>query len=408
MLLRPLLVPDGGRPDLGTVLPALSAALDGTGPPLLPVPVDAAAGEPARTPAAQRLLAAMRAGEPLERDGIALVVPTSGSGGELKGALLSAAALLASARTTVDRLGGPGAWLLALPLTHVAGLQVVVRSLLAGTVPEAVAPGDEAGFVAGTARLSGPRRYTALVPTQLARLLAAGAGTALSSYDAVLVGGGPAPQQLLERAREAGVAVVTTYGMTETCGGCVYDGRPLDGVDVQVVADGRIRVRGPVLFSGYRLREDLTAAALRDGELVTGDLGRFDGDGRLHVLGRVDDVVVTGGENVALSAVENALTEHAGVREAAALGVPDPEWGTRVVAVVVPEGAPPPTLAELRSWVAERAGRAAAPWELRLVTALPRTALGKLDRQVLGTLDRQGMGTLDQQAVGGADQRGLL
>jgi len=379
MLLRPLPVPSG-RPDVGTVLPALAAALDGTGPALLPVPAEPAA--------ANRLLAAMRVGEPLEREGIALVVPTSGSGGEPKGALLSAAALLASARATTGRLGGPGSWLLALPLSHVAGLQVLARSLLAGTVPDAVAPGDGAGFVAATARLAGPRRYTALVPTQLARLLAAGAAPALSSYDAVLVGSGPAQQPLLERAREAGVAVVTTYGMTETCGGCGYDGRPLDGVDVRVGADGRIRVRGPVLFSGYRLREDLTAAALVDGELVTGDVGRFDGDGRLQVLGRVDDVVVTGGENVALSAVENALTEHAGVREAAALGLADPEWGTRVVAVVVPDGAPP-SLAELRTWVAERAGRAAAPRELRLVSALPRTALGKLDRQALGKADQQ-------------------
>jgi o-succinylbenzoate---CoA ligase len=187
---------------------------------------------------------------------------------------------------------------------------------------------------------------------------------------------------LLARARGAGARVVTTYGMSETCGGCVYDGRPLSGVRARVGGDGRIRVRGPVVFSGYRLRPALTAATLVDGEVVTGDLGHVDADGRLAVLGRTDEVVVTGGENVALAAVEAALAEHPAVREAAALGVADPEWGQRLVAVVVPFG-DMPALAELRDWVAARAGRAAAPREVLAADTLPLRGPGKVDRAAL-------------------------
>ena len=377
----PLPVPAG--PDaLGTVLPALAAAIDGSGPALLPLPAD-------RT-AAARLVAALRPDDraaPLEHDA-ALVVPTTGSTGEPKGALLGAPALTASAGATNARLGGPGRWLLALPPTHVAGLQVLVRCLVGGTEPAALdltrgfRPDD---FAAATARLpSRTRRYTSLVPTQLARLLDAGppAVEALRAYDAVLLGGAAAAPALLDRVRATGVRLVTTYGMSETCGGCVYDGRPLDGVRVGVGADGRVRVSGPVLFAGYRLRPDLTAAALVDGELVTPDLGQLTDDGCLEVLGRADDVVVSGGENVALAAVAAALLAHPRLRDAAVVAVADPEWGQRVVAVVVPHG-PAPSLAELRAWVGERVSRAGAPRELVVVDALPVAGPGKVDRQAL-------------------------
>lgn len=376
-------LPVSAGPDaLGTVLPALAAALDGSGPALVPLPPDPAA--------AARLVAALRpedAAHPLEHD-VALVVPTTGSTGEPKGALLGAPALTASAAATNARLGGPGRWLLALPLTHIAGLQVLVRCLVGGTEPAALdltrgfRPDD---FAAATARLpSRTRRYTSLVPTQLARLLDAGppAVEALRAYNAVLLGGAAAAPALLDRARAAGVRIVTTYGMSETCGGCVYDGRPLDGVRVGVGADGRVRVSGPVLFAGYRLRPDLTAAALTDGELVTQDLGRVDAEGRLEVLGRADDVVVSGGENVALAAVAAALLAHPRLRDAAVVAVGDPEWGQRVVAVVVPHE-PAPSLAELRAWVGERVGRAGAPRELVVVDALPVAGPGKVDRQAL-------------------------
>ncbi len=265
-----------------------------------------------------------------------VVVRTSGSTGAPKDVVLSAAALTASARATLARLGGPGQWLLALPATNVAGLQVLVRSLLAGTEP--VLAGDD---LAGAARDAGlgtgrERAYTALVPTQLHRLDRAGDMAALARFDAVLLGGAPAPPALLERARGAGVRVVTTYGTSETCGGCVYDGVALDGVAVRVDGDGAVQVAGPVLFDGYAGDPEATAAVLRDGWFRTGDLGRLDHDGRLEVLGRAEDVVHSGGVSVHLAAVERVVRSHPGVVDAAVTALDDDEWGSRVVAVVVP------------------------------------------------------------------------
>ena len=350
------------------LLPALAAALDG-GPAVVP---EVAPG----------VLAVLRPDEPLEHDDVALVVPTSGSSGEPKGVLLTAANLRASALATADRLGGHGQWLLAIPPTHVGGLQVLVRSLLAGTTPVVLPPGpfEAAAFAEATERLTGRRRYVSLVPTQLRRLLAD--PTALRAYDAVLLGGAAAPAPLLERAREAGVRVVTTYGMSETSGGCVYDGVPLDGVRVHVDG-GRVRLGGPVVARGYRLRPDLTAAAFDGDVFTTSDLGRLDG-GALTVLGRADDVVVTGGENVAPLAVEAALERHPSVVEAAVTGVPDEEWGSRVVALVVLRG--PLTLAQARDHVAASVPRSWAPRELREVEALPLLTSGKLDRAALRLL----------------------
>ncbi|MEO7980820.1 MAG: AMP-binding protein, partial [Sporichthyaceae bacterium] len=322
-------------------MPALAAALDGAGPALLPLPTGGGRGA---------VLAALDPGQPLERDDVALVVPTSGSTGEFKGALLTADALRHSARATHDRLGGPGQWLLALPVTHVAGLTVLVRSLVARTRPEVL---DLYGgfsvdaFAAATARLApGVRHYTSLVPTQLRRLL--DAGTDLSTYDGVLVGGAALPPALADRASAAGVAVVTTYGMSETCGGCVYDGHPLDGVDVVLHDDGRVELGGPVVFVGYRLRPDLTDEALVDGRHRTHDLGRWSSDGRLDVLGRADDVVISGGVNVPAALVERVLLGHPDVAACAVVGRSDPEWGQRVVAVVQPrDWASAPTVDEL-------------------------------------------------------------
>jgi O-succinylbenzoic acid--CoA ligase len=323
-----------------------------------------------------------RPDEPLERDDVAVVVPTSGSTGEPKGALLTAGALLHSARATLDRLGGPGQWLLALPVTHVAGLQVLLRSHVAGQAPEVLdldAGFDVDAFVAATGRLDpAGRRYTALVPTQLRRLV--DAGVDLSPYDAVLVGGAAL------RFTPPG-NVVRTYGMTETCGGCVYDGRPLAGVDVRIEADGRVSLGGPVVFAGYRLRPDLTAPALVDGRHLTQDLGELDADGCLRVLGRADDVIVTGGVNVAAALVEHVLASHPAVAAVAVVGVPDPEWGERVVAVVEPaHGVPAPDLAALRAFAAGRLEPAALPREVVAVASLPMLASGKADSAALRTL----------------------
>ena len=360
---------------------ALADALAG-GPAVLPLPAGAEGG---------RLRAALHPDEPVA-DGVALVVPTSGSTGEPKGVELTAAALAASAAATETRLGGPGRWLLALPVTHVAGLQVVLRALRAGTLPVALpalrpAPGAAAfaaDFVTGTSTLGGGRRFTSLVPTQLRRLLDAGPAAldALRSYDAVLLGGAAAPPGLVDGARSAGARIVVTYGMSETCGGCVYEGVPLDGVTVDLAADGRVRLGGPVLARGYRLRPELTAAAFAGGRFTTGDVGRLDG-GRLTVLGRADDMLVTGGEKVAPAAVEAALGEHPAVAEAAVTGVADPEWGQRVVAVVVLREGGTLTLEQAREQVAARVSRVAAPRELRVVDALPLLPSGKLDRAAL-------------------------
>jgi len=181
--------------------------------------------------------------------------------------------------------------------------------------------------------------------------------------------------------------VVTTYGMSETCGGCVYDGVPLDGVRVASGPDGRIRVAGPVLFSRYRLAPEPTAAALDDGWFVTSDLGGPGPDGRLVVRGRADDVINTGGEKVVAAEVEHELRRCAGVRDAVVVGVPDARWGERVTAVIVAaDPAAPPSLAALRSGVRERLPRHAAPQAVLVVAELPMLASGKPDRQRLREL----------------------
>lgn len=348
---------------------ALRAALDGTGPAVLPTSPDPVE--------ASRVHAALRPDLPLEDDEVALVVPTSGSTGEPKGVLLTAACLTASATAAAERLGHPTAWLLALPVTHVGGLQVVLRALASGTEPVV------ADRLAG-AELPPGRRCTSLVPTQLRRLLAdEGATAALMTYDAVLVGAAATPPALLQQARDAGVRVVTTYGTSETSGGCVYDGAPLAGVQAQVRDDGRIVLAGPVVARGYRLRPDLTAQAFAGEAFTTGDLGRLEPDGRLTVLGRADDVVVTGGEKVAPAAVEAALAAHPAVAEVAVVGVPDAEWGARVVAAVVLQPGAALSLDEVRDHVAARVSRVAAPRELRVLPALPLLPSGKVDRAVL-------------------------
>jgi O-succinylbenzoic acid--CoA ligase len=322
----------------------------------------------------------------LVHDGDPLVVRTSGTTGAPKDVLLSARALRASAEATLRRLGGPGRWLLALPVQYVAGLQVVVRSAVAG-VASPVLLDEHPDLLTATQALASDRTYTSIVPTQLHRWLADDdSAAALASFDAVLLGGGPAPVALLERARDSGVAVVTTYGMSETSGGCVYDGYPLDGVAVALAADGRIRISGPVLFDGYAGDPASTAAVLRDGWLETPDLGEVDADGYLRVIGRADDVVVSGGVNVSLSAVERRLATMPGVDACAVIALPDPEWGSRVVAVVeiaVPDARLDVT--EVRDYVSAEHPRTWAPRDVMVVRSLPMLASGKVDRQELLT-----------------------
>ncbi len=316
---------------------------------------------------------------------------TSGSTGRPKRVLLSRAALLASADATHRRLTGPGQWLLALPITYVAGLQVAVRSLRAGQPPIEVVGGD---WRAAIEQATAERLHTSLVPTQLHRLLDDPASLeALRGVDTVLLGGGPVDLELRARAEAEGLNVVATYGSSETSGGCVYDGVPLDAVEIAIDADGRIRIGGPTLFDGYDGDPALTAETLVDGWFVTSDLGRFT-DGRLQVLGRVDDVVISGGLNVPTPAVAARLREHPAVAECHVLGVPDDEWGHRVVAFVrlVEDAAGPggggSEASMWREWVAGGAGldHRWAPRQVVVVETFPLLDNGKVDRLALRRL----------------------
>lgn len=299
-----------------------------------------------------------------------LVVETSGSTGTPKRVLLSRRAVLASVAATARRVGSEGRWALRLPASYVAGVQVIVRSLVAGREPVLD------GWKGAT--------HTSLVPTQLHRMLEAEADVeALTAMDVVLLGGGPIEAGLRQRAEAAGVAVVATYGMAETCGGCVYDGYALDGVAVALGNEGRIRLGGPILFDGYDGDPAATAEVLVDGWFLTSDAGRLDEDGRLQVLGRLDDVVVSGGVNVPTPAVAARLREHPDVRDAAVVGVPDEEWGNRVVAFVVPTGSTVVDLATARDWVTAIHPRSWAPRALVVVDALSVLPNGKLDRLAL-------------------------
>ena len=354
-------------------IPGLAAAMDGSGPALLLVPPG---------PEGARMVGALASvasrGVP---NGTAVVVATSGSTGTPKGVRLSARALRHSARATQEFLGGPGQWLLAMSAARIAGLQVVLRSRAAGIEPAVL---DTSGgfrpeaFVAAVAAMTGERRYVSLVPTQLIRLL--DAGIDLADLDAILLGGGPIPAGLVDRAAVVGAHVVRTYGMTETCGGCVYDGVPLEKVGLRITDDGLVAITGPVLARGYLGGPDF------GGEFVSSDLGRLDEAGVLTVLGRADDVILSGGVNVAAQSVEQVLAGHPAVAEVVVVGRPDPEWGEAVVAVVIPAGAV--RLTDLRELAAEALGKAWAPRALVTVEAFPSLPSGKVDRDALRALVR--------------------
>ncbi len=319
-------------------------------------------------------------GRPVEA-GDALVVATSGSTGTPRGVVLTHAAVAASAAATSRRLGVDPhrhRWLACLPLAHIGGLSVVTRSVLTGT-PVTVLPAFDAEEVERLGR-TGEATHVSLVATALRRLDP-------SPFAAVLLGGAPPPGGLPPN-------VVTTYGMTETGSGVVYDGHPLEGVEVAIGtgepgtgAPGEILVRCPMLLRIYRDGADPRVAGPdgAGGWLPTGDGGRLV-DGVLEVDGRLADVVVTGGEKVWPPAVEQVLATHPAVAEAAVWKRPDPEWGERVVAWVVPaDPASPPTLAELAELAASAVSPWAAPKELQLVTSLPRTSSGKVRRSALAS-----------------------
>src|SRR5690625_1194175 len=350
-----------------TLLADLTTALHG-GPPVVLGPVQA-----------EQLEAAAD---------LALVLTTSGSSsGQGRPVGLTAAALRASARATAERLDGPGQWLLTLPAHHVAGVQVLSRSVLAGTVPVRTPPGPfRPEVLAGTItrmRTDVPR-YVSLVPTQLVRVLRSEqAVQALRTCAAVLVGGAATSTAVLTQARQAGVRVVTTYGMTETCGGCVYDGVPLAGARVRIGPGGRVLLAGPMLAVGY-LDDGPQPFVGEAGRrwVATGDAGSLT-DGVLTGTGRIDEVIVTGGVKVHPAAVEAALAGAPEVAEVCVVGVPDAEWGELVTAVVVPTAGATASLPALR----ERAGGGPhAPRALVNLPELPVRGPGKTDRRRVAEL----------------------
>ncbi len=318
---------------------------------------------------------------------VALVVETSGSSGRPKRVALTADALLASASASAAAVGGAGRWLLALPTHYIAGVNVLVRSLAAGMTPVVLEGRFEAQRFAAAAReLDVVDRYTALVPTQLARIVSAEDPSVIEearSFAAILVGGQALPEPVLTAALELGLTVVTTYGSSETSGGCVYDGVPIGDTRVRVV-DGRIEIAGSVLAEGY-LDEELMRErfVVDDGRrwYRTGDVGAIE-DGRLRVEGRADDVIVSGGVKVSLAAVERVVRGVPGLAEAVVVAADDAEWGQVPVVVSVQ----PADLAGLRARVARELGVAARPARIVELAALPMLASGKPDRRAIGTL----------------------
>ncbi len=336
------------------------------------------------TPTGRDWPSTLHLAEPLPPEAAA-VLATSGSTGNPRAVVLTAAALLSSAHAAMRRLDGPGAWVLALPVSSVGGLQVLIRSAMTGLVPEFVdlttgfRPND---FARASAALPGGLpRYTSLVPTQLRRLVESGGSPldALAGFDAVLVGGAALDPGLRQAASAAGVRIVSTYGMTETSGGCVYDGVPLDGVYVRATAAG-LQIGGEVVALGYHADAEATSASFADGWFATQDLGAVDDNGIVTVSGRIDDVIITGGVNVATGAVEQVLRGHPDISDVAVLGRPDTEWGQAVVALVVPSPGASPDLGQIRADVSARLGAAAAPRQMITTRALPRLHSGKLDR----------------------------
>jgi len=348
---------------------ALKPALDGTGAAILPHPASPS-GLPETVPA-----------------NVAVVVETSGSTGRPKRVMLSADALRASAAASDGLLGGPGQWLLAVPAHYIAGINVLARSHFAGTEPIMMAPTGFSAetFVAAAAQLTADRRYTSLVPVQLARLLASeDAVAALQGFTRILVGGQAVPVALLAAARARSLAVTTTYGSSETSGGLIWDGLPLPGAHVRLV-DDRIELAGPMLAEGYVDDPRRSAFSFRVQDGVrwyrTDDVGELI-DGVLRVRGRADDMIISGGMKVSLAEVETAVHALPGQSAAVVVAAPHPEWGETPVVVTTSAI----DLDVVRQSVSSQVSAAAAPSRVVLIDEIPHLASGKPDRLALASI----------------------
>lgn len=365
------------------IMPALEEALTGQRT-LLPVPAD----DPART---NLLRNTLKPGAPIDDD-IALVVSTSGSTGKPKGAMLTPANLISSADATYQALGGEGQWLLSMPAAYIAGIQVLVRSMVAGVEPafiDLTRGFNVAEFAERAHELArtGERTYTALTPMQLAKATSTLKGIdALRTFSAVLVGGAATNPRLLETAAKLRINVVTTYGSSETSGGCVYDGRPIAGARVKI-QDGRIHLGGPMVARGYHSVDSLPLADdLKDGWFRTSDAGSLEG-GVLTVLGRTDNVISSGGLKLHPEVLEEELLLIDGVTAATVIGKDDDRFGQRICAAYTGSASVPDILDALAD--AEDAGRIALwqiPKELKVVAALPQLGPGKVDRAAVKEL----------------------
>ncbi|MEP6478237.1 MAG: AMP-binding protein [Rhodoglobus sp.] len=352
---RRLLVVDAN--DSVGVARALRAALNADGPAIMPY-----LGTPRDVPE-------------FVSQHTAVVIESSGSTGRPKRVELSADALLASAAASEAVLGVAGQWLLALPLSYIAGINVLVRSVAAGTEP-VVAGGS---LPAAMEQMTEPVRYTSLVPVQLARLMDdETAHDALRRFDRILVGGQASPPALLDRARELGIRVTRTYGSSETSGGCVYDGVPIGNTRMRIV-DGRVQLAGSMLAEGYLDDPERTAAAFEhDGAerwYLTDDTGTL-ADGVLRVTGRIDDVIVSGGVKVSLAEVELAVRSIPGLADAVVVRAPHAQWGEVPVVFTAASA----DLETVRAAVGRSLGNASRPARIVTLAELPLLATGKPDR----------------------------
>lgn len=312
-------------------------------------------------------------------DSIACVVESSGSTGIPKRISISTAAILHAARAGQERLGPPGQWLLALPINFIAGQQVLIRSLLADAQPvimNTALPFTPEAFLRAALLMTNPVRYTSLVPNQLAKLVAEAEKneavlTALRSFRAILVGGQSTPDELRTRAVDLGMKIVVSYGMTETAGGCVYDGVPLDGVRLKIAPDGRLLISGKTLAEG------------QDDWIFTNDLAELSSDGKLDIIGRADRVIISGGLKLSLERVEYLGSELPGVSEIAAVAVADQTWGERVGIAYIGS---PEVADDIANQLAHLLGPAGKPIRVIRVDMLPKLPTGKTDNRLLATL----------------------
>ena len=352
------------------VLAAVRAALSGDGPAVLVSETGIVPGLPAEV--ARR---------------VALVVETSGSTARPKRVVLSSDALLASAAASAQACGGSGQWLLALPVHYIAGLNVLVRSIASETEPVILDPGsfDPLAFAHAADRMDADLRFTSLVPTQLGRLLETPAAIpALARFDRILVGGQSTPQSMLDHAKQLGLALTLTYGSSETCGGCVYDGVPIGNTEARIT-EGQIELAGAVLSDGYLDDGERTADAFTEEAgkrwYRTGDTGDLV-DGVLRVTGRLDDVIISGGLKVSLAEVERVVRTLPGQADAVVVATADERWGE--VPVVVTTASMP--IEEARATVSRILGAAAAPARIVVVGVLPLLSSGKPDRRAIRSL----------------------